>query len=55
MLVIAVSAKVLLKGLIDPLSLSLSLRMISQGEVKFHAEGSTKTVEEVGDELQAVV
>jgi len=55
LLVVAVGAEVLLKGLVDPLGLSVSLGMISRGEMEFHTEGSSKAAEEVGNELQAAV
>ena len=43
--------EVLLEGLIDPLGLPISLGMISQDEMKLHTGGSTKTAEEIGNEL----
>ena len=55
LLVVAVGVEVLLKGLVDPLGLSVSLRMISRGGMEFHTEGSSKAAEEVGNELRAAV
>jgi len=55
LLVVAVGAEVLLEGLIDPLGLSISLGIISQGKVELHAEGSSEAAEEMGNELRAVV
>jgi len=55
LLVVAVGTEVLLEGLIDPLGLSIPLRVISQGEVEFHTEGSSETAEEMGDKLRAAV
>ena len=51
LLVVAVSAEVLLEGLVDPFSLSVSLGVVPRGEVELHIECSTKTAEEVGDEF----
>ena len=51
LLVVAVSVKVLLEGLVDPFGLSISLRVILQGEVELHVECSTKATEEVRDKF----
>jgi len=51
LLVVAVGAEVLLEGLIDPLGLSISLGMISRGEMEFHTKGSSEAAEEMEIEL----
>jgi hypothetical protein len=55
LLVVAVGVEVLLESLIDPLGLSVSLGMISRGEMEFHTEGSSEAAEEVRNELRAAV
>src|SRR6266508_2001574 len=51
LLVVAVSAEVLLKGLIDLLSLTIPFRMISQSEVELHTKHCAEAGEEMRDEL----
>src|SRR6266498_3937449 len=51
LLVIAVGAEVLFEGLIDPLSLTIPFRMISQSEVELHTNRCAEAAEEMRDEL----
>ena len=55
LLVVAVGANVLLEGLIDAFRLSITLWMISGGEVQFHAKSSSEGAEEPGGKLRAAV
>ncbi len=51
LLVVAVSAEVLLKGLIDLLDLTIPFRMVFQSEVELHTKRCAKAAEEMRDEL----
>ena len=51
LLVVAVGAEVLLKGLIDPLGLTIPFRMISRSEMELHTKRCAKAAEEMRDEL----
>ena len=55
LLVVAVNPKVLLKGLISVFSLTIALWVVTGGEVQAHIESFTQGLEEVRDELGALI
>ena len=55
LLVVAKYSEVLLKGLVESFSLSVSFRVIAQGEVNLHIQRFSEGMEKVGDKLGSAV
>ena len=55
MLVIAIDSEVLFQSLISLFRLSITFRMVSGSEVKFHVQCGSEGLEEVGNEFRAAV
>jgi len=55
LLIVAVAAEVLFQHLVNAFGLAIAFQVISRSEVKFHVEGFTKSVEEMGDKFRAAV
>ena len=55
LLVIAIDSDVLFQSLISSFGLSITFRMITQGEMKLHVESKTERSEKVQDEFRTSV
>src|SRR6266481_1069354 len=55
LLVVAVDMEVLFQSLISVLSLSVTFRVVSRGEVQLHVQGSAMGLEELGHEFRPTV
>src|SRR6266481_1216196 len=55
LLVVAVDTEVLFQSLVSTLSLSVTFRVVSRGEVQLHVQGGAKGPEELGYEFRPTV